>query len=186
MRDRLLSLLREHSYAEGDFLLASGRRSRFYVDVRRTALTAEGATLIGELLLDRIEAEAWACDGAGGMTLGADPLTTAVGIASWRRGTPLSSFIVRKAPKDHGAGKQVEVAGTLPEGAKVVVLDDTVTTGGSTVKAIEAMRRAGYQVVGALCLVDREEGGAAALEAAGVPFASVFTVADLGTGRSAG
>ncbi len=176
MKTRLLELLRTHSYAEGDFLLASGKRSAFYIDIRRTALTAEGATLIGELLLDLITEQGWDCEGAGGMTLGADPLTTAVGIASWKRGAPLSSFIVRKEPKDHGAGKQVETAGTLPQGAKVVVLDDTVTTGGSTVRAIEALRAAGYDVIGATCVVDRGEGGAAALTAAGVPFVPLFSL----------
>lgn len=176
MHERLRELLREHSFREGDFVLASGRRSPFYVDVRRTALTAEGATLIGELLLDLIQDQGWACEGAGGMTLGADPLTTAIGIASWRRGAPLSSFIVRKEPKGHGAGRQIEAAGTLPAGASVVVLDDTVTTGGSTAKAVDAVREAGYRVVGAACVVDRCEGGAEALAAIDVPLRSLFTV----------
>lgn len=179
MKQRLLELLLAHSYKEGDFLLASGKRSTFYIDVRATALTAEGAALIGDVLLDLMHAQGWAFSGAGGMTLGADPLTTAVGIASWNRDAPVSSFIVRKAPKDHGAGKQVEVAGTLEDGASVVVLDDTITTGGSTVKAIHALRKAGYKVVGAACLVDRCEGGEAALTAEGVPLVSAFTIEDL-------
>lgn len=179
MKDRLLELLRTHSYKEGDFVLASGKRSSFYVDVRRTALTAEGATLIGELLLDLVGAAGWECGGIGGMTLGADPLTTAVGIASWRRGAPVSSFIVRKEAKGHGGGRQIEAAGTLEPGSKVVVLDDTVTTGGSTIKAIDALRDAGFEVVGAACIVDRCEGGAEALQAAGVPLRALFTLADL-------
>lgn len=179
MKNRLLELLRTYSYAEGEFVLASGATSRHYIDVRRTALTAEGATLIGELLLDLIDEAGWRCEGAGGMTLGADPLTTACGIASWRRGRPLSSFLVRKEPKGHGGGKQIEAAGTLGDGATVVVLDDTVTTGGSTLRAIEALRRAGYEVVGAACVVDRREGGEAALAGAGVPLESLFTLDDL-------
>jgi orotate phosphoribosyltransferase len=97
MRDLLLQLLREHSYREGEFVLASGKTSRFYVDVRRTSLTAEGATAIGELLLDALAETGWAFDGAGGMTLGADPLTTAIAVASYRRGTPVASFMVRAA-----------------------------------------------------------------------------------------
>ena len=163
-------------------MLASGKRSRFYVDVRRTSLTAEGATLIGELLCDLISEQGWECSGAGGMTLGADPLTTAVAIASYRRGAPLSSFIVRKEAKDHGAGRQIEVAGTLEDGARVVVLDDTITTGGSTLRAIEAVRRAGYDVVGAACVVDRVEGGGEALAEVGVELASVFSLPDLREG----
>lgn len=182
MKARLLELLREHSFREGDFVLASGKRSSFYVDVRRTALTAEGARLIGDLLLDLIEASGWQCSGAGGMTLGADPLATAVAIASFDRGRPISSFIVRKEAKEHGGARQIEVAGTLADGAAVVVLDDTVTTGGSTVRAIEAVRAAGYVVVGAACVVDREEGGAAALDRVGVPLRSLFTVSDLRIG----
>ena len=141
MRERLLELLRTHSYREGEFTLASGKTSRFYIDVRRTSLTAEGATLIGELLLDLIVAQGWSFDGAGGMTLGADPLTTGVAIAGWRRGHPISSFIVRKSAKEHGAGRQVEIGGDLQPGARVVMLEDTETTGGSTARAVAAMRR---------------------------------------------
>jgi orotate phosphoribosyltransferase len=179
MRDLLLQLLREHSYREGEFVLASGKTSRFYVDVRRTSLTAEGATAIGELLLDALAETGWAFDGAGGMTLGADPLTTAIAVASYRRGTPVASFIVRKEAKDHGAGRKVELGGTLPVGANVVVLDDTVTTGGSTLKAINAMRESGFTVVGAACVVDRMEGGAELLAENGVPLVSLFTLPQL-------
>lgn len=178
-RDRLVELIRVHSYREGDFVLASGRRSRFYVDLRRTSLTAEGATLIGELLLDAIVARGWQPAGIGGMTLGADPLTTSVAVAAWRRGIATSSFIVRKEAKGHGAGRQVEVGGDLPDGADVVVLDDTITTGGSTVRAIDALREAGYRVIGAACVVDRDEGGRAALDDAGVPLLALLTLEDL-------
>lgn len=178
-RDRLIALIREHSYKEGEFVLASGRTSSFYIDLRRTSLTAEGAMLIGELMLDNFVASGWDAAGIGGMTLGADPLTTAVGIEAFRRGLDLSCFIVRKEPKGHGARSQVEVGGDLAEGAKVVLLEDTTTTGGSTLRAAQVMRAAGYDVVGAICLVDRGEGAAEALGSAGVPLRSVFTLDDL-------
>lgn len=186
MRALLLSLLRDHSYREGEFTLASGKTSRFYVDVRRTSLTAEGATAIGVLLFDALADTGWEFSGAGGMTLGADPLTTALGITSFQRGKPLASFIVRKEAKGHGAARQIEAAGTLAAGARVVVLDDTVTTGGSTLRAIEAMRDAGYTVVGAACVVDRMEGGRELLEANGVPFVALFTLPELAAGADSG
>lgn len=182
-RGRLLELLRAWSFREGDFTLASGAHSRFYVDVRRTALTGEGADLLGPLLLAEIEAAGWLAtvEGVGGMTLGADPLTTAVGGAAWRSGRRLGQFLVRKAPKDHGTGRQVERGAELPESARVVLLEDTVTTGGSTLRACEAVRREGLQVIGAVCVVDRGEGGALNLERAGVPLRSLFTLEDLRT-----
>lgn len=182
MRTLLLSLLRTHSYREGDFILASGRKSRFYVDVRRTSLTAEGAVAIGNLLYDALAESGWSFSGAGGMTLGADPLTTAIAMVSHERGAPLASFIVRKEAKAHGANQQIEVGGTLEPGARVVVLDDTVTTGGSTMRAVEAMRAAGYTVVGAACVVDRLEGGRERLAENGVPLVSLVELPELAEG----
>lgn len=178
-RERLLELLLQYSYQEGDFVLASGKRSKFYIDVRKTSLHAEGATLIGELLVDLIQAQGWEVRGVGGMTLGADPLTTATGIAAHRRNIPWTTFLVRKEPKDHGTGRQVETAGDLEQGAKVVVLDDTITTGGSTLKAVRAMERAGFEVVGAACVVDRSEGGIDLLEHEGIRTAPLFRLEDL-------
>jgi orotate phosphoribosyltransferase len=178
-RERLRHLIRLWSYREGDFLLASGRRSSFYVDVRRTALNAEGGWLIGEQLLDAIVAQGWKPAGVGGLTLGADPLATATAIAAWHRGIACSAFIVRKEAKEHGTGKQIELAGDIPEGATVVVLDDSVTTGGSTLKAVEAVRRAGFHVCGAACVVDRQEGAHDLLAAAGVELVSLFTLDQL-------
>jgi orotate phosphoribosyltransferase len=180
-RERLRHLIRLWSYREGDFLLASGRRSSFYVDVRRTALNAEGGWLIGELLLDAMIAEGWKPSGVGGLTLGADPLATATAIAAWHRGLACSAFIVRKEAKEHGTGKQIELAGDIADGATVVVLDDSVTTGGSTLKAVEAARRAGFQVCGAACVVDRQEGARELLAASGVKLVSLFTIDDLRT-----
>lgn len=178
-RARLLELLRTYSYREGDFVLASGRRSNFYIDVRRTSLHAEGAALIGELLLELIQQRGWDVQGVGGMTLGADPLTTATGIAAFRAQVPWTNFLVRKEAKDHGTGRQVEVAGDLEDGAAVVVLDDTVTTGGSTLKAVRAMEKAGYKVVGAACVIDRNEGGAELLRNEGIELISLYSIADL-------
>lgn len=178
-RERLLALIREHSFRTGDFLLASGKRSNFYVDLRKTSLTAEGATLMGRLLLKELQTAGWNPAAVGGLTLGADPITTATSMAAFAAGKPLAGFLVRKAPKDHGTGKRIERAGDLPEGASVVVLDDTVTTGGSTLDAVRAARAEGFQVIGALCVVDRGEGGAEALAAENVPLRAVFSLRDL-------
>lgn len=178
-RERLIELLRTYSYREGDFLLASGKRSSYYVDVRRTSLTAEGARLIGTLIWEAIGEAGWEPAGVGGMSLGADPLTTATALAALDAGDSVSCFLVRKEAKDHGAGRQVEPGGDLAEGASVVVLEDTVTTGGSTLRAIEAVRNAGYHVLGAITVVDREEGGAERLAEAGVPLRTLLRIPDL-------
>jgi orotate phosphoribosyltransferase len=130
----LIGLLREHSYREGDFTLASGRRSQFYVDVRRTALLGRGAVLIGDLILDLMAQQGWTPRAVGGLTLGADPLATAVALRASERGVTCDAFIVRKEAKGHGTGRQVEWAGGIAPGSDVVVLDDSVTTGGSTLK----------------------------------------------------
>lgn len=178
-RERLLALIREHSFRTGDFLLASGKRSNFYVDLRKTSLTAEGATLMGRLLLKELQTAGWNPAAVGGLTLGADPITTATSMAAFAAGRRLAGFLVRKAPKDHGTGKRIERAGDLPDGADVVVLDDTVTTGGSTLDAVRAARAEGFQVIGALCVVDRGEGGVVALAAEGVPLRALFNLGDL-------
>lgn len=182
--ERLRECLRTWSWKEGDFTLASGARSPYYVDVRRTSLTPEGGTLIGELLLERMKAEFPEAVAAGGLTLGADPLATAVALASWRAGAGVTSYLVRKEPKGHGAGSQIEPAGDLAPGSKVVVLDDTVTSGGSTLKAVAALREAGYEVVGALAVVDRLEGARERLSEAGLRLVSLYTVNDLRAGAA--
>lgn len=179
-RERLLALIREHSFRTGDFLLASGKRSSFYVDLRKTSLTAEGGTLIGRLLFAELSVAGWKPDGVGGLTLGADPLVTATSLAAFASGSNLGGFLVRKAPKDHGTGKRIERAGDLPAGGSVVILDDTVTTGGSTIDAVRAARAEGFQVIGALCIVDREEGGREALAAEGITLRALFSIGDLG------
>jgi orotate phosphoribosyltransferase len=178
-KERLIGLLREHSYREGDFVLASGRPSRFYVDVRRTALRGDGARLIGALIIDAIVAQGWDPRAVGGLTLGADPLATAAALAADERGLEIDSFIVRKEPKGHGTGRQIEWAGGIPAGASVVVLDDSMTTGGSTLKAVEVLRADGFHVLGAVCVVDRQEGALETLTEAGVPLVAIVGLDEL-------
>ncbi|MGC6426030.1 MAG: orotate phosphoribosyltransferase [Akkermansiaceae bacterium] len=180
-KENLKAMLLAKSVRTGDFTLASGKKSDLYVDCRVTALDHHGAKWIGEagwnLVLERIEADGVSIDAIGGMTMGADPISLVVGMASADHDKALQVFTVRKEPKGHGRGKQIE--GNFKEGDKVVVVDDVITTGGSTLKAIEAIRVAGGEVSFCLVLVDREEGGRAAIEADGVPVVSIFTRSEL-------
>jgi orotate phosphoribosyltransferase len=178
-KQRLLELLHQYSYREGDFTLASGKKSSYYVDVRRTSLLAEGGALIGGLLLDAIDAAGWEVDAIGGMTLGADPLTTAAAVESFHRGSPLGSFLVRKEPKDHGTGRQVETSGDMKKGDRVVILDDTVTTGGSTLKAAQAAIDAGFEVLGCACVVNRGEGGRELLANENLDLIEICSISEL-------
>ena len=181
IKDDLKTMLLEKSVRTGDFTLASGKKSDLYVDCRVTALDNRGAAWIGETGWDvvrgKIEAEGLEVDAIGGMTMGADPISLVVGMASAEHEKALQVFNIRKEPKGHGRGKQIE--GNFKDGDKVVVVDDVITTGGSTLKAIEAIRSAGGEVVFCLVLVDREEGGRPAIEAAGVPVVSIFTRCEL-------
>lgn len=161
---QLVSLLREKSVKVGEFTLASGKKSDFYVDVRQTALHCLGAELIGSLILDRLAPEAV---GVGGMTLGADPIACSVVALSNSKNRPVHGFIIRKEPKGHGTGKYLVGEGNLPPGSKVCMVEDTTTTGGSLIKAIERAQAAGLDVVQCITIVDREEGAKAALTAAG-------------------
>lgn len=181
-RSQLLSLLLERSVAFGEFTLKSGAKSNFYIDCRQTALDAQGAVLIGEVLyplIVRKAAELGASPvAAGGLTLGADPVSLAVAIRSHLAGgAPLyHAFCVRKEPKGHGRGKQIE--GRFQSGDTVVAIDDVITSGGSTLTAIEAIEREGGKVAFVACLVDREEGGREALEARGYPVIAAFRKAE--------
>ena len=177
-RRRLLDLLRALSFERRKVILSSGKVSDFYVDCKRTALTAEGHVLIGRLLFDRIRRIQPLPRGAGGLTLGADPLASAVALTSFLEGEPIDSFIVRKEPKGHGTGQWIEGRKTIPDGSRVVVLEDVVTSGGSALKAIERCRAERLEVVGCFALVDRMEGGREAIEAQGVPLESLFTRED--------
>jgi orotate phosphoribosyltransferase len=179
-RQQLLALLAQNSFRLGEFKLASGGTSDYYIDCRTTTLSAEGARLTGQVFLEEIERRGWKAQAIGGLTMGADPIVVAVSVISAQQGRPVEGFLVRKAEKQHGTGQRIE--GFREPGARVVIVDDVCTTGGSTMQAIEAAREFGFTVVGVMCLVEREEAkGRAAVEAAAAPapFVSVFTAADV-------
>ena len=177
-RSRLLEHLKALSYIEGEVTLASGKKSDFYIDCRQTSLHPEGAALIGDLWSDWVLAFPEEVEGVGGMTLGADPLATATSVALYYKKKTCPAFLVRKEAKGHGTGRQVEGRASLPDGSKVIVLEDVVTTGGSTIKAVQACRNEGLEPVAVFCLVDRLEGGRANVENAGLPLFSLFTRKD--------
>lgn len=156
-RNRLKALLKEHSLMFGEFTLASGKKSKYYFDSKKTTLRAEGAYLTAVEVLKLLRENEIRADAIGGLTLGADPIVCPVSALSHLEGPPLAAFIVRKETKGHGTGRKIE--GDLAQGSRVVIVDDVVTTAGSTIKAIEAAEGAGHEVVAVLCLVDREEGG---------------------------
>jgi orotate phosphoribosyltransferase len=175
----LKAILLEKSVRTGAFTLASGKTSDLYIDCRVTTLDPVGANLVGEIgwaaVRGRIRNEGLKIDAIGGMTMGADPISLAVGMTSARLhpDEALQVFTVRKEPKGHGRGKQIE--GNFKEGDTVIVVDDVITTGGSTLKAIDAIEREGGKVAFALVLVDREEGGREAIEARGIPVLAIYS-----------
>jgi orotate phosphoribosyltransferase len=175
-RERLLALLRTNAFQEREVVLSSGRTSNFYVDCKQVSLDAEGATLIGELFHAVIEEVAPQAVAVGGLTLGADPLATATSVVSFQRGRPRAAFLVRKEPKGHGTNQWIEST-RLPAGADVVIVEDVVTTGAATLKAIERVRLVGLHVVHAVALVDRLEGGRDAVTHE-VPLTTLFTRRD--------
>jgi orotate phosphoribosyltransferase len=170
----LVTLLAERSARRGHFTLASGKQSDFYIDARLTTMSPEGLSIIGSLALSTLRESGWKVDAVGGLTLGADPISYAISYASAASDHPLRAFTVRKEPKAHGTGKLLE--GPIREGDRVAVIEDVITTGGSALRAIEAVRSAKASVVGVLALVDREEGGRQAIEKAGVSVISLVTV----------
>ena len=175
-RQELLRLLAVKSFRLGEFKLSSGGTSDYYVDCRTTTLDARGAQLTGQVFLEEMRAQGWHADAIGGLTMGADPIVVSVAVVS---GT-LHGFLVRKAEKQHGTGQRVE--GFREKGAKVVIVDDVCTTGSSTVQAIEAAREFGFNVIGVMCLVEREEAkGRPNVEkaAAPAPFVTIFTANDV-------
>lgn len=179
---RLIALLAARSAKRGDFVLASGRRSTLYVDCRLTTMHPEGQLLIGRAGLAALRASGWPVDAVGGLTLGADPIAYAIAHASalaaeQGHGEMVRSFTVRKEAKQHGTGKLIE--GAFETGDRVVVVEDVITTGGSALKAVDAIRAAGGTVLGVLALVDRQEGGREAIEAAGLPVMSLVTAEQL-------
>ena len=179
MSDRatLVRLLAQRSVRRGRFTLASGRESSHYVDARLTTMSPEGLAVIGPLALAAIRERHWAADAVGGLTLGADPIAYATALASINSPPLVRAFTVRKEAKQHGTGRLIE--GPMREGDRVVVIEDVITTGGSALRAAEAVQRAGAIISGILALVDREEGGRAVLEGQGFPVICLATLSEL-------
>src|ERR1700746_2108151 len=175
-RQKLLTTLAHKSFQLGEFKLSSGGTSDYYIDCRTTTLDAKGARLTGEVFIDEIRRREWKPQAIGGLTMGADPIVVAVSVVSGE----LHGFLVRKADKQHGTGQRIE--GFREKSARVVIVDDVCTTGASTIQAIEVAREFGFEVVGAMCLVEREEAkGRPNVEkaAAPAPFVSIFTASDV-------
>ena len=177
LKQRLALLLLEKSYKEGDFTLASGKKSEYYFDCRQTALHPEGAWLIGSLFF--VLFKDLPIVGVGGMTLGSDPLITATSVISWEKGRPLNGFIVRKESKGHGTNQYVEGLANFNQGDKVVLLEDVVTTGGSILTACERAEAVGLEIVQICSVLDREEGGREKLQQAGYSLAALFNRKEL-------
>ncbi len=176
-RDKLFALLFQRSFRyseEPTFKLTSGKMSSFYIDCKKVSLDPEGAFLIGQQIFDRIKQ--LPVEGVGGMTLGADPIATAVSLVSFLKNKPIPAFIVRKEPKGHGSEQQVE--GDLKPQGKLVVVEDVVTTGGSTVRTLEVLKKAGYTILKVISLIDRKEGGGERITREGAGFESLFTIDD--------
>jgi orotate phosphoribosyltransferase len=175
-RQKLLTTLAHKSFRLGEFKLSSGGTSDYYIDCRTTTLDATGSRLTGEVFLEEIRNSGWKAQAIGGLTMGADPIVVAVSVVSGE----LNGFLVRKAEKQHGTGQRIE--GFREKGARVVIVDDVCTTGASTVQAIEAAREFGFDIVGVMCLVEREEAkGRPHVEKAATPaqFVSIFTANDV-------
>ncbi len=162
-RERLKNRIRQRCVLKGDFVLASGARSSVYFDCKRATLDPEGVALIGELLWERIAALPGEVQAVGGPTIGADPIVGHLAALSWQKGRPLAAFLVRKETKSHGTRRLIE--NPPPSGARVVIFEDVVTSGGSTLDAVRAAEEAGLKVAAIFCLVDREQGGEKALSA---------------------
>ena len=175
--DRLLSILAERSARRGQFTLASGRQSTLYIDARLTTMSPDGLAVIGPLALAALHEVDWRVHAIGGLTLGADPISYAIAYASAETASPLRAFTVRKEAKAHGTGRLIE--GPFREGDRVAVIEDVITTGGSALRAVEAVRAAGGTVAGVLALVDREEGGRDALVSAGLSVVALARASDI-------
>ncbi len=177
-REKLKRLIRERSLRiaeEPIFRLSSGKLSRYYVDLKQVTFDPAGSYLLGKLMYALVKE--FNPDGVGGLTLGADPIAYAVSFVSYMDGNPIKPFVVRKEPKGHGMGRQIE--GLLKEGEKVAVVEDVVTTASSSLKAVKACREAGLEVIGVFTVVDREEGGKENVEAEGLTLYSLFKLSDL-------
>ncbi|HLP92130.1 MAG TPA: orotate phosphoribosyltransferase [Nostocaceae cyanobacterium] len=175
LRQKLLDLFCRVAYQEGDFVLSSGQRSSYYINGKQVTLHPQGALAIGKLLLPLLPQDTQA---VAGLTLGADPIVTAVSVVSVYEQRPTTALIIRKEAKGHGTQAYIE-GPSLPPGAKVVVLEDVVTTGSSAMKAVERLKAAGYTVERVLALVDRLQGGAELYQSAGLQFTALFSIEDI-------
>lgn len=174
-RQFLLDLLCQLAYKEGDFVLSSGQRSSYYINGKQVTLHPQGALAIGRLLLSSLPFDT---EAVAGLTLGADPMVSAVSVVSAIENRPIPALIIRKEAKGHGTMAYIE-GPSLPTGARVVVLEDVVTTGQSALKAVERLKDAGYRVEEVMALVDRQQGGAELYESTGLKFQTVFTIQEL-------
>ncbi|MBE9199520.1 MULTISPECIES: orotate phosphoribosyltransferase [unclassified Nodularia (in: cyanobacteria)] len=175
LRHKLLNLFCQLAYQEGDFVLSSGQSSSYYINGKQVTLHPQGALAIGRILLSLLPTDTQA---VAGLTLGADPIVSAVSVVSAYENRPIPALIIRKEAKGHGTRAYIE-GPNLPEGAKVIVLEDVVTTGKSAMKAVERLREAGYTVDTVITLVDRLQGGAEFYQSVGLNFHAVYTIADL-------
>lgn len=175
IRTALLDLMCQVAYKEGDFTLSSGKKSTYYINGKQVTLHAQGALMVSRLLLDMLPA---GTVGVGGLTLGADPMVSAVSIVGAYENKPVTPLIIRKEAKGHGTRAYIE-GPDLPEGSLVTILEDVVTTGASALKAVERLRAAGYVVNDILALVDRQQGGRELYDKEGLNFQSIFTIEEL-------
>jgi orotate phosphoribosyltransferase len=175
LRQVLLDLIVKNAYVEGDFTLSSGAKSSYYINCKPVTLSAPGALALGRLLLPKLSSDTAA---VAGLTLGADPMVSAVSIVSAYENQPIPALIIRKKPKGHGTKAYIE-GPSLEEGSKVVVLEDVVTTGGSALTAVERLRDAGYEVTQILALVDREQGGTELYQTQGIEFKALFSIQEI-------
>ncbi len=175
----LLRLIRKLSYREGSFTLSSGKKSAFYIDLKATTLHPDGAYWIGVTAWERIQQEKFNVQGVGGLTLGADPIATALSLEARTRGSLWPAFIVRKEPKKHGTSQYIEGIENLPLNASVLVLEDVVTTGQSSLIAIDRLREAGINPLAVLTVVDRDEGGAEAIRSRGISFLPLTSLKEI-------
>lgn len=173
-RARLLTMLRERSFSRRKVILASGRESDFFIDCKQTVLLAEGHVLIGQLMYEALAAFGPAAAVAG-VELGGCSLVSAVAMHSFQVGCPVDALYVRKAAKDHGSKRLIEGSDHLAKGTRVIVLEDTATTGGSAIKAVNTLREGGFEVIGVLAICDRLEGAAEAMAEARLPFRALYT-----------
>lgn len=178
-RQTLLDLILERSYREGDFVLSSGQKSSFYIDLKPTILHPAGAHAVGVLAAEWMKIHSYQFDGVGGLTLGADPLVMSVSLGAYDQGLMIPATMIRKEPKKHGTSRFIEGVENFKPGAKFLVMEDVVTTGASSLKAIQILRDAGFDPKAVLTIVDRESGGQQAFEQAGVPMHSFFKISEI-------